>query len=274
MLTYGFIAAFAIVLFKPASSLHPTKFSLQSSRPTVTQAVKADKTTQSNALAPSESKDELSAALFTKIQQAKKAPPPPDCAVEACVALTFDDGPRSDSTPRILDVLEKEQVHATFFVVGKYVVPNAPYMHRIYADGNEIGNHSWGHANFTKIPPEQMKEQVGLTQAAVQSIGLPAPFMFRPPYMAFNDTVKANVDMPFVLWNVDTRDWADKDPALIANNIETHLHPGAILVLHDENTTANAIAGVIQRQKSKYRFVTVSQLLGINPTSRGVFRGR
>src|SRR5688572_26382773 len=82
-------------------------------------------------------------------------PPPPDCSVVACMALTFDDGPSSAYTPQILDILDRHGVKATFFVLGSNVAGNEALLQRTYASGHEIGNHTWGHPRLTALTPDQ-----------------------------------------------------------------------------------------------------------------------
>jgi peptidoglycan/xylan/chitin deacetylase (PgdA/CDA1 family) len=201
-------------------------------------------------------------------------PPPADCQVDSCLALTFDDGPGADSTPIILSALEKAQVHASFFVLGYKVAPNADILRRIHADGSDIGDHSWTHPDFTKIPEAQVQQQVDMTQAAIAATGIPAPYLLRPPYGSINQTILSHINMPTIMWNVDPKDWAQKDPNAIAQIVEAQAKPGGIIVMHDKPLTAAAIDKIVTDLKDKYRLVTVSQLLGLNPDSRGIYFGR
>lgn len=276
ILTYSLIAIFFITIFRPVK-LRPITHPFSASPATKLSSVAAVKAASTdstqNLIEHKPVHNDLAAYVLHQLDK-PPAPPvaKPNCAVEACVALTFDDGPRADSTPKILTILEQEQVKATFFVVGRYVPANASLVKRMATDGYDIGNHTWAHPNLKKLTTPQIQEQINLTQAAIVAAGAPAPILFRPPYMDLNDQVKAAINMPIILWNVDTRDWAEKDPARIAQAIEAQLRPGAILVLHDENTTAAAIEQVIQHQKGKYHFVTITELLPVNAMSRGVYR--
>lgn len=217
--------------------------------------------------------DNLSTFLLQKL--ATPPPPPPaDCQVEQCLALTFDDGPNADSTPIILSALEKAQVHASFFVLGYKVAPSAAILQRIHADGSDIGNHSWTHPDFTKIPAAQVQQQVDMTQAAIAAIGVPAPYLLRPPYGSINEAIASRINMPIIMWNVDPKDWAQKDPNAVAQIVESQAKPGGIIVMHDKPLTAAAVDKIVTDLKSKYRLVTVSQLLGLNLTSRGIYFGR
>lgn len=201
-------------------------------------------------------------------------PPTPDCAVMACVALTFDDGPNADSTPIILNALEKERVKATFFVIGLKVAANKDSLLRMQKDGNEIGNHTWAHPNLTKITRAQAEQQISQTQNAVTALGLPAPKLFRPPYEAFTKSMLAYIHMPVILWNIDPKDWKEKDPKNVAAIVEAQARSGGLIVVHDRPTTAAAVEKIIQDLKSKFRFVTVTELLNLAPDAQGIYIGR
>ncbi len=198
-----------------------------------------------------------------------------DCSKTPCLALTFDDGPNPITTPQILDELERQNVHASFFVIGTRAVTMPQILQRMYKDGDEIGNHSWTHPDLTKLNAQQIQEQVNLTQAAVMSAGLPAPALFRPPYGAVNSTVRDTIPMTLAMWNVDPVDWENKDPNKIKDSIITSAKPGGVIDLHDiYGTTAQAIGPAIEALKPHYQFVTFSQLFNLAPGQRGEYFGR
>lgn len=198
-----------------------------------------------------------------------------DCAKERCLALTFDDGPNPIATPMILDVLERQHVSATFFVLGMRAVNQRDTLRRMYANGNEIGNHSWGHPDMTKLSASDIADQVNRTQTAVASAGVPAPRLFRPPYGAVNSMMRATIPMTFAMWNVDPLDWEQKDPAKIKDNILAEAKPGGVLDLHDIYlTTAQALEPAIVELKKQYHLVTYSQLFNLQAGQRGEYFGR
>ncbi len=202
-------------------------------------------------------------------------PPKPDCGVQQCLALTFDDGPSPSVTPRVLDILEKHGVHATFFLVGSRVPGNHELLQRMYKDGNEIGSHSWSHADLTKLPPQQVKDQVALAQAAITDSGVPAPTIFRPPYGAINQNVEADIPMSIAMWNVDPQDWKAKTQQEIIDKVKSGSAPGRVILLHDRNQmTADALDQLIAELKGQYQLVTFSELFGLTPGQRGYFYGR
>lgn len=201
-------------------------------------------------------------------------PPPPDCGVEACVALTFDDGPDPATTPAIIDALSKEGAKATFFMIGKRVAGHEDILRLAWSRGNEIGNHSLAHPFFTKLSGPLIKEQLDKASQAISAAGVPAPYLFRPPYGAINRNVIDNVNQPVILWNVDPKDWHEIDPARIVSKVNEQAFPGAIIILHDSHpATASAAPQFIHDLKAKYRLVSVSELLKLSPATKGVFYG-
>ncbi len=198
-----------------------------------------------------------------------------DCSVQACVALTFDDGPNPLTTPRALAALEQAGVPATFFVVGNRVATNVDLLKRMQLDGDEVGNHSWSHPDFTKLSVSQIREQIDKTQTAVSDVGLTSPRFFRPPYEARNSRIEQIVQLPFILWNVDPKDWHQKRPDDLVQAVVSQAKPGAIIILHDtKEITVQALPKIISQLKPNYQLVTVSQLLNLQPNAQGEFFGR
>lgn len=201
--------------------------------------------------------------------------PGPDCAKVACIALTFDDGPNPLTTPQVLAVLERQHVPATFFVVGSRVAGSEELLRRMYADGDEIGNHSWSHPDLTKLPAGQIKQQVAETQDAISRAGVPVPTLFRPPYGAVNQTVRDNVSLTFAFWNEDPKDWAANSAQQVLAASEASAQAGGVVDMHDiYHVTADALGPLIDNLKARgFNFVTMSQLMG-EPPADGQFFGR
>jgi len=211
--------------------------------------------------------------LANKILEALP-PPTPDCQKEVCVALTFDDGPNPDSSNKIMDALENNFAHATFFEIGNKVAGNSAILQRMQQDGDDIGNHSWSHPSFLKLTSDQITQQVDRTQQAIAEAGVPLPHLFRPPYGDFLLAMQKDIKLAVILWNVDPKDWAYTDPAKIAKSVEKQIKPGAIIVMHDKPATAAAMDKILKDLKPRYRFVTVTELLNLQPTTKGVYIGR
>lgn len=199
----------------------------------------------------------------------------PDCATTPCIALTFDDGPHPVVTPQILATLERHNVRATFFVIGVHVPGNEGLLQRMYADGDEIGNHTWGHADLTTLSADQVEEQVLNTQAVITAAGVPAPRLLRPPYGAVNTMVRSHVPLTIAMWNADPEDWKKTRASQVVASVETAAGPGKVIDMHDtKQPTADALDQILTDLAPSYQFVTVSELLNLAPGQPGVFFGR
>lgn len=179
------------------------------------------------------------------------------------VALTFDDGP-SKATTRILDVLEQYDAHATFFVVGTQLEKFPEITARAVSLGCEIGNHTYGHKNFTKISKDEILDQIGrvndlVLQAAEYEIRL-----VRPPYGAGikDETVKATVTYPLIMWSIDTLDWSTRDTQSTLEAIRKDVQDGSIVLMHDlYDATAAAVETIVPELiEQGYQLVTVSEM--------------
>lgn len=192
-----------------------------------------------------------------------------------CMALTFDDGPTPVVTPRVLDILASKHIKASFFLVGKNVAGHENIVKRMVAEGHEIGNHSWSHPDFSKLSPAGVAAEIEAAQKAIVNAGAPVPYLFRPPYGSVNPMVLSNAHMLIARWDIDPNDWQPKDSNKIAEEVITHASPGSVILLHDvQPRTAEALPIIIDKLKTQYRFVTMSELFDLAPGDRGQYFGR
>ena len=181
------------------------------------------------------------------------------------LSLTFDDGPGS-LTPSLLDVLKKYGAHATFFVIGRQVAPNATIVRREVNEGNEVANHSWSHPNFTTLSYGGLRRQIGDTQQAIRdATGGYTPILMRPPEGVFNGVVSAYAQsqgLRIQLWSVDTLDWLNRDSQVVYNRIMSGAADGRVILLHDIYPTSISAAtrAISQLIADGYQLVTVSEL--------------
>ena len=192
---------------------------------------------------------------------------------EKVIALTFDDGPDKDFTPQVLDILKKNNVKATFFVVGENVEWNAEILKRQHEEGHEIGNHTFTHINVSKKGYNDIYKEINNTQQAVKKVIGEEPKLFRPPYRAISKAmcnIVKEKDMNIVLWsNLDPRDWSNPGVYYIVDTITSKVQNGTIILSHDYNNlrnkksqTVQALEIVIPKLKEMgYKFVTVSELI-------------
>lgn len=179
------------------------------------------------------------------------------------VALTFDDGPDPKATKQILQLLDKYDAKATFFMLGSRVQYYPDIAKEVYDAGHEIGNHSWSHPMLTKLSSKQVLEEFNSTEKAImQAIGKPAT-VFRPPYGATNQRVNGLIPTPVVNWSIDTLDWKHRDASKLLPSVKNHMHNNAIILMHDIHiSTAEGLEPVLQYlQNEGYQFVTVSEIL-------------
>jgi peptidoglycan-N-acetylglucosamine deacetylase len=166
---------------------------------------------------------------------------PVDCALAACASLTFDDGP-SSLTPALLDVLDRERVGATFYVQGVSVARNPGAALRAVSSGHEVGNHTWAHPNLTELEDDEVRDEVRRTQAAIAGATGVRASSLRPPYGASDRRVRDLVALPFVVWDVDTRDWQDPGVDVVVERAVSGATRGSVILMHD--THEDTIAAV------------------------------
>lgn len=178
------------------------------------------------------------------------------------VALTFDDGP-SKYTKDILDILKKYDACGTFFLIGNKVSFYGEVLREMLSEENEIGNHSYDHKYLTRLSEEEVKDEINKTQDEIKRVTGYTPTLFRPTYGGYNNTLKSYIDLTFVLWDVDSRDWSVKSTEGIMYNVFKDVKSGSIILFHDNHEySVNALPSVIKELKKQgYKFVTVSELL-------------
>lgn len=181
------------------------------------------------------------------------------------IALTFDDGPYPKVTGHILDVLEKNGVCATFFVLGSRIEGHEDMLTRMDELGCEIGNHSFSHADLTRLSMADCQRELSDTDAEIRRVTGHEASVVRPPYGYYNKTVMSAAERPLILWTVDTNDWRGKAPGEIADYVIQQAKEGSVILMHDQQTqTADAMEMIIPTLiEEGFRFVTVSELIGL-----------
>ena len=179
------------------------------------------------------------------------------------IALTFDDGPYPKVTGHILDVLEKNGVCATFFVLGSRIEGHEDMLTRMDELGCEIGNHSFSHADLTRLSKADCQRELSDTDAEIRRVTGHEASVVRPPYGYYNKTVMSAAGRPLILWTVDTNDWRGKAPGEIADYVIQQAKEGSVILMHDQQTqTADAMEMIIPMLiEEGFRFVTVSELI-------------
>lgn len=181
------------------------------------------------------------------------------------IAITFDDGPNATTTMEILDVLEKYQVRASFFLIGTNINDeSAKSVKRAYDLGCDIENHSKTHSYMDKMTADEIKDEVAYVNDKVKEITGTTPKFFRPPYIAVNNTMYDNIDMNFIS-GYGCNDWEDRVTAEYrAKYLEKKAADGVIFLLHDaegNSKTVEALDKAIPILLEKgFQFATISEL--------------
>lgn len=184
------------------------------------------------------------------------------------VALTFDDGPSKEVTPRILDTLAKHGAKATFFMIGNQAKALPGTAQQVAAAGHEIGNHTMDHADLSKLDAGSIRKKIGEAADSIEQATGIRPYLIRPPYGAYNDAVMndaVNQGDSLILWSVDSLDWQSRNADAVISEIQKEITSGAIILMHDIHpSTADALPRLLNWLESQgYQFVTVSQLLNM-----------
>lgn len=198
---------------------------------------------------------------------------PPEAHV---VAITFDDGPDPRFTPAILEILAKEKVKATFFMVGKHVEKYPHLARQVVAAGHEIGNHTYSHANLLQAPLGRITAEIERGEEAIFNATGLRPSLFRPPRGLYEakliEETKAR-GYTVILWSLSSNDWLEMRPVDISRTILQNVAPGDIILFHDSGNLIRAEGGerlptvrslktVLAGLKEQgYDFVTVTELL-------------
>ena len=185
------------------------------------------------------------------------------------LAMTFDDGPHPQNTPRLLDMLRARNIKATFYVIGQSVNLYPSIVRRTVAEGHEIGNHSHTHRLLSKLPDAEVRADLRRCHDAVVNACSAPPRTMRPPYGGLlqrqREWVNAEFGYPIILWSVDPLDWKRPGAGVITSRILAGATAGGIVLSHDlHGQTVDAMPATLDGLLRRgFKFVTVSQLLAM-----------
>lgn len=182
------------------------------------------------------------------------------------VALTFDDGP-SSFTEEIIDLLQKYDYNATFFVLGNKLNLNyKDILKKSIKNGNEIGVHGYSHRSFTKMRQATMEEEITKTRKYIKNLTGYESTLVRPPYGNITKTIKNYNLGPYILWNNDTLDWKLRDANKISSRLINSIEDKSIILMHDTYlTTFKALEIILPYLKeNNYVVTTVSKIYELN----------
>jgi peptidoglycan-N-acetylglucosamine deacetylase len=197
------------------------------------------------------------------------------CGAEPCVALTFDDGPSADVTPRVLTILREKNVRATFFLVGREVDRHPALARSVCAEGHAIGNHTYSHPPlFCFLTPRRLRDEIGRAQQAISRVTSLRPVYFRSPVGLKHPLLEPALEeasLTFVLWALRTYDTRALQADALGRRVLKKVRPGSIILLHDRPGPGSemmlaSLPGVIDRLRERgYRFVTLEELRPAEP---------
>lgn len=178
------------------------------------------------------------------------------------VALTFDDGPSPVFTTEILNILKENDAKATFFVLGANAEIYPDLLRQIAESGSEIGSHTYGHLDLRELEQPALDYQVYTTQEIVRRETGMVPEVLRPPYGFINEDLINRINLPVILWSLDTLDWQSRDPDAVYRRVMNNIKDGEIVLMHDSyESSVEAVKRIIPELKRRgYRIVTVSEL--------------
>ena len=182
------------------------------------------------------------------------------------VAISFDAAWGAEKTPLILDILDRYEVKTTFFLVGFWIDDHPDTLVDIAGRGHEIGNHTATHPHLNSLDKGAIKEELASVHEQIKAATGQTPILFRPPFGEYsNKVVEASQELGYyaIQWSVDSLDWKDLSAEAIYRRVIDNIHPGAIVLFHNNATnTPEALPRILETLKAQgYQVVPVSRLI-------------
>jgi len=200
------------------------------------------------------------------------------CRDSRRLALTYDDGPNDPHTLRLLEVLAKHDVHATFFLIGRYANQKPEIARAIVQAGHVVGNHTFTHPALIFKSDSEIRRELAQCRSALQDAIGQHSNLFRPPFGARRPAVlriASELGLEPIMWNVTGYDWNPTVHAVIERKVSNQIHGGGVILLHDgghkemgadRSQTVIATDHLIPRYKSEgYEFLTIPQMIRKTP---------
>lgn len=186
------------------------------------------------------------------------------------LALTYDDGPNDPHTQKLLEVLARHNVHATFFLIGRYVRQRPDIVREILQAGHSIGNHTFNHSNLIFAPAERTRLELRQCQEAVADVTGQQSRLFRPPFGGRRPAtlrIARSMGLTPIMWNVTGWDWNAPPAEVIEQKVSGQIRGGSVILLHDggskamgadRSQTVLATEKLLEKYKlENYEFVTI-----------------
>ena len=190
------------------------------------------------------------------------------------LALTYDDGPNDPYTWQLLEVLQRHEVRATFFLIGRFVEQRPDIARALVSAGHAIGSHTWDHPNLIFASSVETRRQLQRTQQAIIDATGVTPTLFRPPFGGRRPAslrIARSVGLQPVMWNVTCYDWKAKSADEIVAHAERQIRGGDVILLHDgefhrigvdRSRSIDATDRILSRYKAEgYHFLTIPEMM-------------
>ena len=190
------------------------------------------------------------------------------------IALTYDDGPNDPHTLRLMEVLAKNGVRATFFLIGRYVETRPDIVRDVLKAGHVIGNHTFTHPLLAVRSAAKTREELESCQHAIENATGESPKLFRPPFGSRRPhtlRIARALELEPIMWNVTSGDWKMPPAAKVVQTCNRHIHGGDVILMHDGSHVAmgadrwqTVIAThllIEQWREKKYEFVTIPKMM-------------
>lgn len=184
---------------------------------------------------------------------------------EKVIFLTFDDGPHPKMISRVLDILDKHAIKATFFILGSMGQKNKKLLKMMVEKGHMLANHSYSHENFAKLKTQKAEHEIDATQKMIENAGQKGPIYFRPPYGAgvkkCQKILASRSCKAIVMWSNDPLDWKKPQKPLLIKRVLETLKTGDILLLHDIHlNTIESLDTLLKEIKERgFRFLRIDE---------------
>lgn len=181
------------------------------------------------------------------------------------IALTFDDGPNPNTTPKLLEILESKKIPVTFFALGENAQQYPEIIAQEAKNGHEVASHTWDHKDLQTLSIEEQKKEILNANKFINKITGQNISLYRPPYGSYNDNVLKITPLTIINWSVDTNDWKYNTSEPVIENALNYAYDGSIILMHDIHPwSVEAVPQIIDSLHQKgYTFVTVSSLIEI-----------